>query len=482
MSRRSTPSNIRFAVTFAAMLIVSVFVANTQLLAQDFDSIKYLRIPISQDDAESMLFQLTVNRQPIQQLEDQVLEQIYHYFDRDDDRRLSAEECQRLPDLTRLDDLLWNPLSMRPSVLTTTEKREDKSFQSPQHFLQWCRERGVRFTHIGTGSDQSNVALNERLTSVLNDLPRRNSSESLQFVRRVFEKFDRDSNGKLSANELVRDIAYPSCTANQPVDCTKDVLLIKRDSNKTFVLDLAKYPELAGSYILRDSPSNKSSSVPIDSTYQKFGQTNSLQLFIRSDSGTALENMETCEQSLRDGFNLLDCDNDGLLSVEEMQSKTARLIRDVAVFADRDCSGTLTEEELASWLMLLGTMVRSQLQISVLTQPVGKWEIADKDLDGKLSSEEWQVLWEQSLSDTRPLSGEPAHATDSKQLRITISRGRPLTLLGQPLAVGPDWFQSADTNQDKILDKQEFVGSLKAFAELDSNADGKISLSEVESL
>ena len=111
-----------------------------------------------------------------------------------------------------------------------------------------------------------------------------------------------------------------------------------------------------------------------------------------------------------------------------------------------------------------------------MDQNVGLWELYDQDMDGRLSAAEW-FNGVENHGDLAAL--DKRNRVDRKrQLRLTISHGKPHNLTATASRAGAAWFRAADTNNDGYLQKDEFVGPLEIFTKLDSNGDGMISLTE----
>lgn len=402
-------------------------------------------VPIGGNLDEAIELQMFINGQSIGEIEQQVLASLYSYFDQDQDGALEFNESQWLPDFSRLDQTLWNPLAVRRD-----ESAAVKNFGSSQEFIDWVRQHDIQFVHVGFGRDVAWELLSQQLETEAQTLRNDGNTDEFRRVARLrYEQLDANGDGQLTADEVVRDLSYPSTSASQPVD---------RSRRSFTVIDRYKV-ELT----LAEEVSTEFDG----STFQRVARSEAGEILVRYDRGTTQQNIEDATRSLHTLLKGVDTDGDSALSRVELEAKGARLLRAMVPLADRNRDESLSDDELRAWLDVWAQVAKAQIQISVQTQPVGRWELVDQDMNGRLSFGEWM----KGLG-----ADERANQT---QTRITISHGRPRSLLGSSMLAGPSWFRAADANRDQHVERKEFVGPQRIFDQLDQNSDGLISVQEL---
>jgi Ca2+-binding EF-hand superfamily protein len=419
------------------------------------DAGAFVSIPISNDSQMVVEVRLLVNDEPCEAAQEHALTLLFDHFDRNQDDTICAEESRFLPDLSHTVQLLWNPLGA-PRMLDRSDS-EALSFASRRALIDWYRQQRLRCLHVGFGRDHASGPLSERLKEIVKTLPMNQDAKRANEVAvERFKHLDENFDGYLSADELIRDAIYPSTSASNPLAPATDRVAMTR-WNVNVVRSL--------------EPSTKECSTG----FQRLGELGDTTVLVRYDGGSLVDEFARSQDFLSNLFDELDIDRNDRLSQDELSAKTARLMRTYVPFADADRDQILSRSELDVWLRLWQRLASTQWQLSIVDQTIGLWERFDIDQDGRLSVVEWYQGVERPYTIE---SESQQEAGEERQLRVTISAGRPCALTGTIDRSGPAWFRAADANADGVVQKDEFVGPLTIFDRLDANGDGMIDASE----
>ena len=416
-------------------------------------------------DAERVIeLDLHFDGRPIREIEVEALTGLYQYFNCNKNGLLENEETFHFPNLGQLRQQLWNPFGVSRGGWGASDGAA--TFDKPQELVDRFRHQRLSFVHVGYGKDEASSILSERLRELVSAFLKGRTSQDINLLlHQQFESLDTNRDGQLSAGEIVRDLAYPSCSTS-----IRKFNGASADSIQRFKIALGQ---------------TEGAEFQMQSTAFQPLQPQVLEpaTFVRYDSGKGLEMVKSAKEHLEQLFQELDKDHDRTLAADELDVKAARLMREMLTVADVNRDKNLTEQELANWLKVWGEVVRAQIQISVLEQSVGLWEKVDANMDGRLSLAEWLGF------DWLGFDDEDV-ASEHRRICITISHGQPLSVLNEPsalagrspgaLPVAPQWFQAADSNGDQHLQKEEFVGPITLFSRWDRNGDGLVSLAEIE--
>ena len=147
--------------------------------------------------------------------------------------------------------------------------------------------------------------------------------------------------------------------------------------------------------------------------------------------------------------------------------------------ADRHRDGRLTDDEFKQWQELQQSYVRGGVLLSILDFGHGLFELLDEHFDGSPSKPELSAGW-QGLTQMNVLDDYQKYSAARlpHQLRLTLSRGRPVSQLRSSAPSAPPWFLAMDRNKDLRLIRAEFLGSDAAFDKLDADGDKSISTAE----
>jgi Ca2+-binding EF-hand superfamily protein len=155
-------------------------------------------------------------------------------------------------------------------------------------------------------------------------------------------------------------------------------------------------------------------------------------------------------------------------------------------FADRDGDGKLTAGELRAFLELVELGLECQTLVVIEDRGGNLFDLMDENADGRLD-----------LAELKRASGfSPVEVGSlSTEFRLSVSRGPVGKAFGpvpvpaiKPAAAalpkrdpkGPAWFRAMDRNGDGFVSAAEFRGPPEQFTRLDTDKDGRISVSEAE--
>lgn len=186
-------------------------------------------------------------------------------------------------------------------------------------------------------------------------------------------------------------------------------------------------------------------------------------------------------------FREADVNSDLALDAGEVSGFRNGFFQIVFPQIDFNADGKLTDDEIQQYFSIAVNACRLNIQVNVVRHAHHLFAWLDTDRDGKLSALELTADADfQGLRSTPPAaSPELPH-----QWRITISHGQPL-LPGMPgfeaargetlaLSDAPQWFLQMDRNRDCTISAREFVGNREAFARLDANDDGLLTVREAK--
>lgn len=205
----------------------------------------------------------------------------------------------------------------------------------------------------------------------------------------------------------------------------------------------------------------------------------------------AAENRQRYQQQ----FKALDRDGNGYLEMNEVQQ--IPFFKSAFKVMDADGDGQLFEKEMLAYLEgIEGLRARAQsgsVLLTIAEQGRGLFDLLDADHDGRLSLRELRQA--AKLLDTLDRNGDGQFSRDEvpRNYPLTFGPGAGDPFRGRggvqpPLAArqppergdGPVWFRKMDRNRDGDVSRREFLGSDAAFAKLDADGDGLISLEEAQ--
>ncbi|XZE51644.1 hypothetical protein SH139x_003305 [Planctomycetaceae bacterium SH139] len=444
-----------------------------------------LRITSKQQPEKAVAIYAQINGRSIEQLEQAAMTSLFTFFDYNQDGLLAGIETHHLPDPEVFAQHLFSPLN--PSLAAETVELAG-SFTSEQ-LTSWYKAEGISFVHVGWGLDTSWADLGNSMQELIKDLNLNKDSTNWQpRALNVYHTLDDNFDGVLNAAELQPGISYPSTTASMRLQHRELVVSANHGESRQQPNDGEwLYPNPRGGESLPNAvmhtlslssadPDEHSSRKRRFAGQRKLATIAATDILVRLDEGNLERQLVEATENLERLLAESDLNSNGILETTEWNEKSARLIRCLLPQADANRDDALSKREVEQWCELWKEIARSQLVLTVVGQSLGAWEQSDANGNGKLSQAEWL----QFLSSQMPIvNGESAkNQPVERQLRITVSIGKPGSLLNTPSLDGPEWFRAADVNQDHCLQREEFVGPLHIFESLDSNQNGFLSSDE----
>ncbi|HKI31769.1 MAG TPA: EF-hand domain-containing protein [Gemmataceae bacterium] len=192
-------------------------------------------------------------------------------------------------------------------------------------------------------------------------------------------------------------------------------------------------------------------------------------------------------------FRMALKDNKDYLTKAEAES--ARFMRGLFAFADRDGDGKLTEKELTTFFDTIAGGVSAFATLTIADHGAGLFELIDSNRDGRLSIRELRTAWDRIAPWDKDKVGAVTRAQIPRQYQLTLRQG-PADDNGRFRGVsmrsnvggmypgasgrGPLWFRKMDRNGDGDVSRREWLGSLDDFKKIDTDGDGLISLEEAQ--
>ncbi|HUQ69496.1 MAG TPA: hypothetical protein VM165_08240 [Planctomycetaceae bacterium] len=303
----------------------------------------------------------------------------------------------------------------------------------------------------------------------------------------LMRKYDRNRNGKLSAEELHwKSERLVPCDANRdgeltvkelaqlrmtPVDIDLAVDVIRpKDSPMLRVLasggdrsDGDKFPDLA---------------------------TITLPTAVVTFSTREVDPYETSMTIALRTFNELDQDANGYLDRDESMTRE-RFARGLFDQIDADGDDKIFGEEMREFIRAQGEPVATTCQVTVYDDGAGFFSALDANGDRRISMREMRYADKTLTTMQRDDQPGLAETEPARRYRIEFVRGvfnpfgtpdRPAnpqmaqmeTAAVKPRPVGPIWFQRWDRNNDGDITWREFLGPRDAFETLDADRDEMI--------
>jgi Ca2+-binding EF-hand superfamily protein len=180
--------------------------------------------------------------------------------------------------------------------------------------------------------------------------------------------------------------------------------------------------------------------------------------------------------------------------LEKKDVQQTDFLRGLFTFADRDNDGKLTEKELTAFFEAIEDGMNASVSLTVADHGSGLFELIDANRDGRLSIRELRTAWERIAPWDKANTGSISREQIPRQYSLTVRQGtvddrrfraavRVRGPRGQPVASsgrGPLWFRKMDRNGDGDVSPREWLGSMEDFKKIDTNGDGLISADEAE--
>jgi Ca2+-binding EF-hand superfamily protein len=314
----------------------------------------------------------------------------------------------------------------------------------------------------------------------------RDASEPL-LPRRLLRKYDKNSDGKLSAQELGWTESVSS-TMDENHDGRLSVTELHHFRETAADLDIAVdiAPEDASNPRLQvlESVSGK-----VD---QRLGLAETLvRGAILTISYHHVDPVNAALANARQRFNQLDADANGYLSRDEVR-RDVRMRRGLFDTIDADGDDKIFGEEMESYVRLRSAVDTTSCCVNLYDTGSGFFQSLDRNRDGRISERELRLVKESLEAMQRDDVPGISLEEPTRRFHIEFARasfqlfGPPeesnaeLPTLHRVMLAGPIWFQRMDRNNDGDLTWQEFLGHREDFYRLDVDKAELIDPAEAE--
>jgi Ca2+-binding EF-hand superfamily protein len=311
------------------------------------------------------------------------------------------------------------------------------------------------------------------------------SREEIGFDKATFDALDRNKDGMLDANELVRWIAQgPDLELSMPLLGSKvarefqPLALAFLPPDKEPLLEICKPDRrpMPLSSLARRREDNVLV-LTMDKTLVQF-RTDRLSpsAFIRA-KGSIVEEFKS---ALRDKKTYV-----------EKEAARLRGLKGLFPYLDRDGDGKVTQQEFNAFFDLLSKGLNSYLAIALGDHGACLFELIDTNHDRKLGLRELRAAWNSAALWDADHDDALTKQEVPRLLQVSLSAGSVQRSrffdegddeATKPVAAkrltGPLWFHRMDVNGDGDVSRQEWLGSEEDFRRIDTDGDGLISLEE----
>ncbi|MFO0910640.1 MAG: hypothetical protein U0794_20220 [Isosphaeraceae bacterium] len=409
-------------------------------------------------------------------------EAFYSQLDLDQDRRVSAAECDAM--MTRLD-------------------RDEDEFVSLDELTPDRMPSTNRFFSVRINPTKLNPA---RDAAVFLDSPQTRTA----VTQRLLETYGKDAAGSNAVNRAVESLPVSALLMDpgqrRLADSNHDGRFDRRELEA-----LLAFPAPVARMVVRlPSPGAPLlPSTPTVSLAQPADRPGNVGLHLRDgENGTKLlilddveftaqlsENNQNLDDFMRQQFDQADTNKNG--QIEASESRGNRAMQSVFLLADRDKSGGLTRDEYNRYLELLrdsgqtravaglsdrGTGLfsnvdinnDSRLSLREIRGSVSALGKLDRDHDGRVTPEELPHRYELSVGRGQSVNRQVFAAVTQR----SVSDNAATNASG----IVPVWFLGMDRNGDGDVSTQEFLGPADVFRRLDGDNDGLIDSREAQQL
>jgi Ca2+-binding EF-hand superfamily protein len=307
--------------------------------------------------------------------------------------------------------------------------------------------------------------------------------------QKLFDRYDRDGTGKLSAASLgwkAADFARLDTNHDGWLDAAEVDAWLAGPAPLEATLSLGDAVDPLRAVVL---DRNRGVGLSPDAIRQDRAGRLVLGLGKQEVDLASAPGMSVSAQgaALRDLFHKADRERRGFVRLEDLQAAPLKALRHLFASADRDGDGRLTERELDAYLDLCKLADEGLVTLTHAAQERGWFAILDADGDGRLSVSELRGAWSRLADAQAERSGFLTLDRPAQTLTLTLTRG-PFPVRGMAFYLsprvlpgrGPQWFRAMDRNGDGFVSRREFLGSRAAFDRLDRDGDGLISPEEAE--
>jgi Ca2+-binding EF-hand superfamily protein len=414
-------------------------------------------------------------------------ETLFKYLDKNKDGKLSKEELAAAPEVLHRLDIDEDEMISKEELVPENNPYAGVFFGGPEQTVA----ASPAFQMLAPGEPPA------KLAKALLDHYDKNKDGKLTraesgFDEATFARLDANKDGQLSASELEAWLAGPS-----------DLELTVRLGGLP-----AKRPPggLLKAIANTGPPSNAAVELtpgtewPLAKATKPQGEgllfTHGIaQLDVRGDRGPqgfgdgarnfyVQQFNQAIQEKKKDYLEKKDITNDG----------NVQFLRGLFTFADRDNDGKLTLKELNAFFDAIAGGVNAFATLTVADHGAGLFELLDANRDGRLGLRELRTGWDRVAPWAKATPGAISLQEIPRQYELTVrqgpddARGRRVFVARQPgyqprpgnTGRGPLWFRKMDRNGDGDVSRREWLGSMEDFKKIDTDGDGLISVEEAE--
>lgn len=463
-------------------------------------------------------------------------EGLFASLDRDRNDSLSKREWKNAPSPLCLRRHFWEFIPVfdhGKNDFVDADKNKDDAI-SMDEMKKWYREHSIGYFHVAFGKNTATTLLSHQLLHALDtNHDKKLSADEFRKANQLSKTFDRNRDGIIDSSEIVPELVTPYCDATTLLNA----LSANDGENRQWHFFVATAGEECGNLAhrlitvfdqdvdekLTENDLNKETKSLIRLDVDKDGeirkseleiwlmQQPDVMLSIRWPEGTivrkhqskkmannefhcALGNLQIQEghqtldfqveladarqqfeefaQQRRKVFQETDANQDGLVTVNE--AKRQVWLPGYFPLGDANGDKRLSGDEFDVLLGLQEKFLAAHVFLGIRDHGDDLFSLFDANKDGRLS--QWEL--------NRAAKHQASKASNiPRQWQLVFTRGQ-LWVPGTSQTYRPvprdgaKWFIGMDENRDGVVAQQEFIGPANVFAELDSNQDGFLTVSE----
>jgi Ca2+-binding EF-hand superfamily protein len=475
---RAAKGDFRAVIGFPSLILALTLLSITfsrVAIATPPDPLPSITLPLTGQTIRLDL-ELLVNGEPPTVAWSDFLFRYFNSYDRNGDGSLDESESRNLISLPL-------PLRQQFHLDFATLDNDANGRVSLAEFVLECRDRG--FKPVMVKSEPSSA--DSRLAAVIRHWLDENQDglftvAELRRLPRTMTRYDFDEDGAVSLNELLDNTISAPSSASLAPPASPPRESPAHDRSLRLRIDLsASAPSVAV------SEDNQRLLVPIpggSSANVRFRGPDSAWM-LAIDANRQIPNVKSAGDFLAAQLQRALADNSDLPIGEIQKDNNLGGLRDLARIADRNRDERLSLAELQSHAQFVAAALHSQLWVTLVDRSSNLFSLLDANLDGRLTPAELTNVAEL-------LSIETSTTTLPRQFQLTFSAAPIANWAGlrfpaipnrsTPAPSTPDdipaWFRVLDRNRDHILSPREFLGPPTAFAHLDRDHNGHLTIAE----